>query len=132
MISRRHWVQTAIVCITIGILMVSSGCGGVWNVQHTKLSESTYPKKSDTDPIQIFTGEVGKPHVEIAMISVKEAGAHAPSLKGKSPDAAMEQLRKRARELGADAVKRVSIFVAPTGTVGAGSVSVTGIAIRWQ
>ena len=132
MILMGRLIKTVFVCITIGILAVSSGCGGVWNVKHTMLSQSTYPKKPDTHPIQIFTGEIGKPHVDIAMISVKEAGAHAPSFEGKSPDAAMDQLRKRARELGADAVKRVEIYVAPTGTVGAGSVSVIGIAIRWQ
>jgi len=114
------------------ILASIAGCGGVWNVQNVLLADQIFPSQPEKHPIEIFTAGVARPHVEIARIDVSERPVHNLSLKGHSTEAAVEQLRIRARQLGADAVKNVTIGVGAPGTIGAGSVSVSGVAIRWK
>jgi hypothetical protein len=109
-----------------------SGCGSVWNVQHLLLSGSTFPKQPENHAIELFTGGVARPHVEIARIDVSEKPMHGPSSEQWSTEAAIEQLRVRARELGADALKNLTINVGSPGTIGARSVSASAVAIRWK
>src|SRR6266487_2031083 len=100
---------------TTAVLASLSGCGSVWNVQQVLLSGPTFPKQPETHPIELFTCGVTRPHVEIARIDVSEKGIHGPSLEGHSTEAAIEQLRTRARELGADAIKNMTIDVGRPG-----------------
>ena len=44
---------------------------------------------------------------------------------------ATRKIKDKARELGADAVMQLNVFVAPPGTVGAGQVKGSGVAIKW-
>lgn len=112
-----------------------AGCASeTWNVQHFQLAPGPFASRTPPDGIQVFRQGGAAParvHVEVAQISVREHGLHVPSTSQFSMDAAILEARKRASSLGADAIKDVRVYVAPTGTVGAGSVSVDGVAIRW-
>ena len=123
------------VAIALAIFSLTGCASNPWNVQHLLLSSGAYAPQTPPDKIQIYRGRgeaPSRPHVDIAQISVREKPLHVPSTEQFSFESAMNQLKSRASDLGADAVKEVSIYVAPTGTVGAGSVSVDGVAIRWK
>jgi hypothetical protein len=115
---------------------LAAGCASeTWNVQHFLLAPAPYASRTAPEAIQVFRQGGAAPtraHVEVAQISVREHGLHVPSTSQFSMDAAILEARRRASSLGADALKDVRVYVAPTGTVGAGSVSVDGVAIRWR
>lgn len=116
--------------------IVVAGCASeTWNVQHVMLAPPPLASRTAPESVQIFRQGGAAPtraHVEVAQVSVREHGLHVPSTAQFSMDAAILEARRRASSLGADALKEVRVYVAPTGTVGAGSVSVDGVAIRWR
>ena len=112
-----------------------AGCASeTWSVQHFLLAPAPFATRTAPEGIQVFRqggAPPGRAHVEVAQVSVRENALHVPSTAQFSMDAALMEARRRASALGADAIKEVRIYVAPTGTVGSGSVSVDGVAIRW-
>lgn len=121
--------------VILSALLLSGCANNPWNVQHVLLSGSAYAPQTPPDKIQIFRGRGATPsrqYIEIAQISVREKPFHTPSSEQFSIESTLNQLKIRAAELGADAVTEVLIRIAPTGTIGAGSVSVDGIAVRWK
>jgi hypothetical protein len=127
----KLFARAQVIVASTAILVGAAACG-TWNVQSVRLNSSAYPSRPEGYAIELLTGAVDRPHVELAQISVSEKPAHMPSIDQFSADAAAEQLRIRARELGADAVKDVKFQTGAPGTVGAGSIAVTGTAIRWK
>lgn len=124
-----------LICVLPLFLAVSACTSNPWRVQHVSLSGGTYPTRTPPDKIQVFlrgSATPSRPHIDVAQVSVRQKAFHAPSFEHLSTESALNRLKVRASEVGADAVKEVSILVAPTGAVSAGSASVDGVAIRWK
>jgi hypothetical protein len=113
-----------------------SGCATqTWNVQHYPLATASFAARTPPESIQVFRlggAAVTRAHLEVAQISVRENSLHTPSTSQFSMEAAILEARRKASTLGADAIKELKVYVAPTGTWGSGSVSVDGVAIRWN
>jgi len=87
----------------------------------------TYPPRDSTAVIEVFQSRVpGRPYIEIARIQVGDT----------DDDWSLRQIRRKARELGADAViitGRVGSFVVGSAAVAAGeNYGLAAIAIRFR
>lgn len=70
------------------------------------LSDQTYPPRPSIYPIEIFAGRVQRPHFEIAIIESQAYDIDDEITR----EAQLEQLRVKARQLGADAVDELRIL----------------------
>ena len=119
----------------IFVAMFLAACSSYpWNIQHAMLTSEMFPARTPAEKIEIFRkrNPPERKYIEIAQLSIREKGSHAPSLKPQSTEFTLAEFKKKAAELGADAVIDVELYKAKTGTVGAGSVSIDGIAVRWK
>lgn len=90
------------VCASI-IGLVATACSGP---RMLKLDNTSYPRRPSIYPIDIYIGDVGQPHRDIAVIE-STAYAHDDE-EGRRKQ--IEELKKEARRLGADAVQDVRIL----------------------
>jgi hypothetical protein len=114
-----------IVMFILAVLLcgVYSGC---YRVYHVKMSDQDYPPKPESYNISVFEKTPGKPYIVIAHIYADpRSGVYC------GPDDVIARLKKRAKELGADALIVRDITMAPAGTVSQGCCSGEGDAIVW-
>lgn len=97
----RRWATLYLLAL-VGIPLLA-GCGGP---RAFSLTSETHERRPSIYPIEVFLGRVSQPYREIAVI---ESSAYADD-----DDATrvkqVEQLQKKARRLGADAVQEVRIL----------------------
>lgn len=97
-------IRFAALAFVLPAILLLSACTG----PRTKmLADQPYPERPSIYPIEIFVGELSTPHEEIAII---ESEAY-PIDDTVTREAQLEQLRERAREMGADAVEELRILV---------------------
>ena len=119
--------------IFVFVLITTTACTtDVWNVQAIKYTDQSFTPKPDNYNIDTLFGEAKKPHIVIAHISVNQKGFHMLSFEAKDSGSAIRALKKRARELGADAIMNFKVHVGASGTVGSGTASAQGVAIKWK
>ena len=117
------------------LFMLIVGCSKYpWNIQQVKLSNNNFTPRTPSEKIEIFTlkNSPDRKYIEIALMSIREKGSHAPSMKPHSMEYTLAEFKKKASEIGADAIIEVEFYHAKTGTIGAGSVSIDGVAVRWK
>jgi hypothetical protein len=103
------------------------GCG--YRVTHIMASNEVYSPKPDSYDIIVFNEAPNKKYIKIAHIYAFPR--NSGDVSSTSPDKAINALKDRAKELGADALIVTSIHMAPSGTWGQGGFSGEGDAIRW-
>ena len=102
------------------------GCAG-FNVSHEPLSSERFAAKSNSAFIEVYTTYLPtRSFIEIARVEVR-GKSNVETWHG-----AMEELKSRARQLGADALVRTDIAKGPPGMIGPGAIKATAIAIRWK
>jgi len=109
-----------------------------------RLSEDILPPKPEDAPIGLYTYDIDRPYEELGMITAR--GAYDPRIAGTIPAISLdlkmrEKLAQEARQLGADAVIKISYtedsFVGGHSYSGTGSVGtsyhpvIRGIAVRY-
>ena len=117
------------------ILLLGCMTGDLWTIQHSSFNGGTYLQRTSPEAIKIFRRGSANPvrsHIEIALISLRPKLLTSQIGDGGSIDATLHRVKTYAAKLGADGIKDVQIYVAPTGTVGHGLVSIDGVAIRWN
>ena len=110
--------------ILVGVML--SGCFSVDAIVYSPYDTQPLPPKAEGAPIETFREYPPRSYVEIAQIEVRPAYAAFSIAK------ATRKIKEKARELGADAVIGLNVFVAPPGTVGAGQVKGSGVAVKWK
>jgi hypothetical protein len=114
----------------VGIVIVGGilfGCG--YRVTEAMMSNQTYPPKPDSYQIPVYSTTPERPHIVIAQIYAFPRNPLDVSIW--SADSAIEALKKRAKELGADALVLKRVDMASTGTEGQRGYSGEGYAIHW-
>lgn len=97
-------VRTSAVVLALGTLILTAACAT--GPRMKRLTENEFPPRPSMYPIEIFAGEVQRPHVEIAIIESRAYEIDDPLTR----EAQLEQMRETARELGADAVDSLRIL----------------------
>jgi hypothetical protein len=116
--------------MSVGIVIVGGilfGCG--YRVTQVMISNQTYPPKSDSYQISVYSTTPERPYIVIAQIYAFPRNPIDVSIW--SADSAIEALKKRAKELGADALVLKRVDTVPTGTMGQRAYSGEGYAIHW-
>lgn len=119
------------VVILIGSVLAAiclSGCG--YRVSQLRLSDQSYPPKPSSYDVPILTLAPERSYETLARIYVNPR--NPGDVSNWSLEQTMRPLKKKALELGADAVILESVYNAPVGTVGMGGFNCTGLAIRWK
>ena len=111
------------------LLCVVSACG--YATSHVSCTDRTFPPRPSTHPIQVLRTSPERAHIELAEVFVQPTPGTA-SIDTKTPESCIDEFKKRARELGGDAIVITELSMAPAGTVGQGSYSGRAIAIRWK
>jgi hypothetical protein len=88
----------------LGLLGPALGCSTGPRMKW--LTEERYPPRPSIYPIEIFAGQVQRPHREIALIESRAYDIDDVYTR----EAQLEQLQEKARELGADAVDNLRIL----------------------
>jgi len=117
-------------CMFVGIVIVGGilfGCG--YRVTQVMMSNETYPPKPESYQIPVYSTTPERPHIIIAQIYAFPRNPIDISIW--SADSAIEALKKRAKELGADVLVLKRVDMAPTGTEGQRGYSGEGYAIHW-
>lgn len=89
--------------IALSACLALSACSGP---RMKSLTTADYDRRPSIYPIEVFTNEVSQPYREIAII---ETSAYADDT-DESRILQLEELRKKARTLGADAVQDVRVL----------------------
>lgn len=89
--------------ITVAVLL-SVAC--TTGPRMKRLTEDRFPPRPSIYPIETFAGRVQRPHIEIAIIESQAYDIDDVLTR----EAQLEQLKERARELGADAVDGLRIL----------------------
>jgi hypothetical protein len=116
--------------MSVGIVIVGGilfGCG--YRVTEAMMSNQTYPPKLESYQIPVYSTPPERPHVVIAQIYAFPRNPLDVSIW--SADSAIEALKTRAKELGADALVLKRVDTAPMGTMGQRAYSGEGYAIHW-
>jgi len=114
----------------VGIVIVGGmlfGCG--YEVTQAMMSNQTYPPKLESYQIPVYSTPPERPYIAIAKIYAFPRNPVDVSIW--SADGAIEALKKKAKELGADALVLKRVDMAPTGTRGQRGYSAEGYAIHW-
>jgi len=117
-------------CMFVGIVIVGGilfGCG--YRVTEAMMSNQTYPPKLESYQMPVYSTPPERPYIVIAQIYAFPRNPVDVSIW--SADSAIEALKKRAKELGADALVLKRVDMAPTGTLGQRGYSGEGYAIHW-
>jgi len=79
--------------LTLAVSAFLSGCVGTSTEYFT---DTTYPPRSTTAPVEWLTAEPARPHLEVARITVRSSNYSTETLR--------QMMLDRARALGADAI----------------------------
>lgn len=90
--------------LLIAALVVSMAC--TTGPREHRLTDQSFPPRPSIYPIETFAGRVQRPHVAIAIIESQAYDIDDVITR----EAQLEQLKERARELGADAVDGLRIL----------------------
>jgi hypothetical protein len=96
------WTGCALAAITI----VAAGCT---TPRMQRLTTKQYTPRPASYPIDLYAGDVETPHDDIALLD----SIHVGELTTASRTALVDDMRARARKLGADAVTEVVMLIAP-------------------
>jgi hypothetical protein len=114
----------------VGIVIVGGilfGCG--YRVTQVMISNQTYPPKPESYQIPVYSTTPERLYIVIAQIHAFPRNPIDVSIW--SADSAIEALKKRAKDLGADALILKRVDMASTGTMGQRGYSGEGYAIHW-
>ena len=103
------------------VLLLFSGCATSGDV--ARLSEATYPSLPDDAPVEVTTGDIDVPYEELAVVVVRPTPWRIQTEASAIADM-NERLQAEARQVGAQAVIRVSYDLADKQT------RATGTAVR--
>ena len=95
------------------LLILLSGC---FHAYYPQTGSKTY-KPTQAEYIEIYTGEPGQEYVVMGSIAADVIS---------NSDAALNHLKKRAAQIGADAVINVQV----TSNLGCGGTGVSGVAVK--
>lgn len=84
--------------------LVSMACGGPRSL---RLDPTLYPRRPRIYPIEIYDGEVDQPHREIEIIESSASTGDDDRTRVEQ----VEELRRHARRVGADALENIRILV---------------------
>ena len=121
-------IRRGIIVMFVVIGCLAYGCG--YKVSHVMYSNETYSPKADSYNLSVFNTPPDRKYIKIAHIYAMPS--NGGDISADSADKAINALKKRAKELGADALIVTKIHMAPSGTVGQGGFSGEGDAIRWR
>jgi len=97
----RRFGKVALVALAASVCL--SGCQ--WQRVH-RLTDYKYPPRDKDAEIEAFYGEVSEPHEKIAIIQSSPKNSRDNETKAKQ----LDELRKIARKLGADAIQDVRLL----------------------
>lgn len=99
----RHFLYMMRITVVALLALLLAGCG---QPSMKRLSFEKFPRTPKDEPIDLYIGRVSEPHQSIAIINSISLSENDTQAKQKQ----LEDLRKRARRLGADAVHDIRIL----------------------
>lgn len=96
-------MKSLIKLLQIGLLVLLVGCSAS---QIHPLTDKKFPAKPATEEIDLYMGKVERPHFEIAIIDSRSL----PGREDKDKQLQLNDLKRMARKLGADAVHDIRLL----------------------
>jgi len=128
------WRQTIarFAVLVVAILMTSIACRHAMVTPHSSyLTDHRFEARPSGYEIEIIPGEPTRPYIALANVSASESEVLAGVYQAQGTKA-VRTLKRRARSMGGDAIIKFEQYRAPQGTMGAGSVTIQGIVVRWK
>jgi hypothetical protein len=100
-------MHRTLICLPI-LLALLAGCGLHARRVDVRLAEGNFPPRPATAEVELWVGETDLPKIPIAIISSSRTAERSAEAR----EAQVEELRQRARDLGAHAVENLRVETA--------------------